>query len=213
MKKLVLTAAVMGFAASMASAQVYSQNIVGYCKTEIVGGQLSLCAINFQTDDDGILVSELLPKASTPAGTTVYTWDKENMGYIVSTLGSRGWSGDTTLYFGDAFWVASGAEAGVVNEVLVSGEVLLENQVINLPIGIVATGYGYPVDKDLKTTQIAADLPTGSAIYTWDASTQSYTVLTKGSRGWTGSGAVAPGTGFWVDNNGAALNVTEPVPF
>ncbi len=215
MKKLVLTAAVLGFAASMASAQVYSQNIVGYCKTEFVGGQLTLCAINFLTDDDGILVSELLPKESTPIGTYVYTWDKENMGYIVSFVtGRRVWSGDTALYFGDAFWVQSGAAAGVTNEVVVSGEVLLEDQVINLPIGLVATGYGYPVNKELKTTQIATDLANGSMIYTWDASSQGYAVLQKSARGtWSGSGAVSPGTGFWVNNNGAELNVTEPVPF
>jgi len=211
MKKLAMTVVVLACAASVVSAQVYSENIVGYTKVQAVGGQLSLVALNFETG--GALVSDLC--GPLPALSAVYLWDKTNQQYIPVTKNTRGaWVGDTAVNLGDAFWIAPSGTG--TNELIFSGEVLTDDAMIDIPVGLTATGYFYPVEMDFRTTQMASDLAALSAVYLWDDAAQGYIPWTKNTRGaWVGSGNanLDPKGGFWIDNAGEATQVTEPVPF
>ena len=212
MKKLVMTVAVLACAASIASAQtVTSANMVGYTKVNAVGSELALVALNFETD--GATLSELIPGSDLPGLSTIYIWDKGTAAYLVATLSTRGaWSMDPVIDLGDAFWIAPAGTG--TNELIFSGEVLIEDSIITLPAGIIATGYGYPVDKDFTTTEMAAELPGLSTVYTWDEGTQAYSVFTKSTRGaWSGSPILDPVGGFWIDNPEGELTVTNTVPF
>ncbi|MDZ8117921.1 hypothetical protein [Pontiella agarivorans] len=212
MKKIIATAAMAACAAVVTAQTVTSANIVGYTKVEAVGGELTLVALNF---DAGSATLQDLLGTDLPALSGVFLWDKGTGAYVGSTLNTRGsWTPNLTVNTGDAFWVSTAGSG--TNELILSGEVITDDVVVTLPAGIVATGYGYPVEKDFKDTQMASDLPSLSGIFLWDADTQSYAAWSKNTRGsWVGTGdpILAPSAGFWVDNAGSEVDVTEPVPF
>lgn len=211
MKKLIMTAAVVA-CASIVSAQVVSDNIVGYTKVTAVGGELSLVSLNFNTG--GALVGADLC-ANLPALSSVYVWDKVSQTYLATSKNTRGaWVGDVGVDIGDAFWIeAAGAGS---TELVFAGEVLQDPALIPVSAGLTATGYFFPVAKDVTTTQIAADLPALSSIYVWDNGLQVYAAYSKNTRGaWAGSGnkVLDPKGGFWIENASGAFTTTEPVPF
>ena len=211
MKKLVMTVAVLACAASIVSAQtVTSANMVGYTKVNAVGGQLTMCALNFETG--GATLQELIG-TDVPNLSGLFLWDVSAGAYVTASLGSRGtWSPDLVLELGDAFWIQAAGSG--TNELIFSGEVLITDSVITVPSGLAMVGYGYPVDQDWQNTQISADLPNLSGLFVWDNDTQSYTTYAKGSRGtWNGNPGLGPTEGFWVDNSGVQIDVDEPVPF
>lgn len=211
MKKLVMTVAVLACAASIVSAQtVTSANMVGYAKFDAVGGQLTLVGVNFETG--GATVVDLIGD-QLPGGSKLYIWDKSANTYIPVAKGLFGWSpGATVLDNGDALWVESGAVAGVTNEVVFSGEVLLSKTNSVAMSGLDCTAYFYPVETLWGDTDLQVQLGTGSKLYVWNG--DSYDPYTKGLFGW-GAGLnviIGPTTGFWVESAGA-ITWEETRPF
>ena len=209
MKKLIMTAAVVA-CASIVTAQVVSDNIVGYTKVSATGGELTLVGINFDTG--GATITDLIG-TSVPALSVVYKWDKVTDTYAVSTINSRGaWSQNFVLDRGDALFVKpSGAGT---SDLVFAGEVLSDPAVITVPTGIRAMSYEFPVDAAWTSTQLSSDVPALSALYTWNQGTQSYGVSTKNSRGaWSVNPTISPSQAFFINNPGGQIDVTEPVPF
>ena len=208
MKKLVLTAAAVACASMVMAQTTTSQNIVGYTKVSVDGGDLALVAVNF---DSPITLQELIGTA-VPALSTVYKWDKGTMAYAIATLNARGaWGPNLTLDIGDAFYIAP-AGAGT-SEIIIPGEVLGTDATIPVPTGIVATGMYFPVAQPWTSSALSGDLPALSTLYTWDQVAQGYGIFTKNARGaWSGNPTIGVKDGFFVDNPGGPLSVVEPNP-
>lgn len=207
-----MTAAVLACAASIVSAQtVTSANIVGYTKVEAVGGQLVLAALNFETG--GSVLTDFIPNGALPASSAAFLWNKDTGAYVSSSVNARGnWNNDFAIATGDALWIQAGGSG--TNEIILPGEVITVDTDIPVTNGIVATGYFFPVETLWQSTDLSAAMPNGSVVHVWDAGLQSYASATKNARGtWNANPVIGPSSGFWIENSGAATNVTETVPF
>lgn len=221
MKKLIMTAAVLACAASIVSAQtVSSANMVGYNKSTIVGGQLTIVAFNF-TDSSG-LVSELIGD-QLPFQSKLYVWDKDSDSYRAYTKGGRFapgvWPADAYIENGEAVWVEAPVGSGT-NELVFSGEVLMEETntvTIATPGDFEMTGFYYPVDIAFGDTDLANQLPFQSKVHFWNGT--GYDSYTKSGRFPPGvwsteaQAKVIPNNGgFWIESTGT-VNWVESRPF
>ncbi|MCF7817689.1 MAG: hypothetical protein K9M54_07390 [Kiritimatiellales bacterium] len=206
MKKLVVTAAMLACAASMASAQtVTSANMVGYAKVNAIGGQLTLVALNFETG--GLTLNDVF--GTLPSASAIHLWDKTGNTYITSTKGRAGFSPNSVIGLGDAFWIQAAGTG--TNEVILSGEVLLSaTNVVSVATGLDATGYFYPVETLWQDTDLAAQLPSASAVHIWNG--VGYSTYTKGRAGWSGNPTIGVGSGFWVQSP-SSFTWSEVRPF
>ncbi len=216
MKKLIMTAAVVACAAVVTAQTVTSANIVGYNKVDVVGGQLALVALNFDSSAPATL-NDLIGTA-LPNLSKAYVWDKSTAGYLATaaySTRSGAWSPNHAIDLGDAFWIESAAAPGVTNELIFSGEVALTVVSNSVPgSGVVATGIGFPVDIDFRSTVISTNLPANSLIYQWNGA--GYDSKLKSARSGWGTTAipVGVGEGFWLQNGGATeVIAAEPPPF
>jgi len=207
MKKLIMATAVVAVAASMASAQVLSDNIVGYTKIDCPAGQLVLAGINFDTG--GATIATMFPGTTFANTTKLYVWNKTTDAYVTATKGAFGWgaAGSTVLDNGTALWIQSATAKTVV----IPGEVLTADNSVALP-GLEMNSYFYPVSTAVKDMDLAAQLGVGSKIYVWNGT--GYTTATKGAFGWgvPGNTVIGPSTGFWV-SPAAPITWNEVVPF
>jgi len=211
MKKLVMTAVALTCVASIASAQtITSANTVGYTRVNAIGGELTLVAVNFDTS--GITLQDLIG-TDVPSLSGIFKWDKQTDTYAVSTLNSRGsWSPNLVLDLGDALFIQPAGSG--TNELIIPGEVLLNDAIIGIPTGIRATGYFFPVNTAWTGTELSDDLPALSGLFTWDEVAQSYNVSTKNSRGtWSADPVIGPAQAFFIDNSGGPITSTNTVPF
>ncbi len=211
MKKLVMTVALIACATVGSAQTVTSANIVGYSKVNPVGGELSLVALNFDAGSANTL--EDLIGQSVPNLTWVYLWDVDAGAYESAQLSARGsWTPNLEVELGDAFWIQPAGSG--TNEVVFSGEVLVEDAIVTLPAGVSMLGYGYPVNLEWQSTQMSSDLDNLSWVFTWDQGTQAYISAQKSARGsWTANPSIGVTEGFWVDNAGDQIDVAEPLPF
>lgn len=211
MKKLAIAVAAVACASVVMAQTVTSQNIVGYTKiTATGGGDLTMGALNFNANS--ATVGELFD--ALPSESSVYIWNKGTGNYIIAGKDKRGnWdaNGSTVLAGGDAFWIEPGGVGST--EIVLPGEVLVDQALIDVPAGIVMTGYYYPVQKSLQTTQLADDIPNDSSVYFWDSGTQGYIIASKDKRGnWDANPLITPAAGFWVESASAFVS-TNDVPF
>jgi hypothetical protein len=203
-KTILLTAALVAAGAVTASAQVYSVNAVGYVQETLMPGFNLVANPLDASNNGGNVVSNLF--TSVPDGTTVYTYDPSTSAYSISTYSSggpfgAGWSTPdmTVAPGGGAFVYVPGTdnvtvtfvgevEQGQLSNPLPQGFAIASSMVPQA--GAVSTDLGYP----------AAD---GDTIYTFDASTQGYSVYTYSSGGPFGAGwspsepQMTVGQAFW----------------
>ena len=216
MKKLVMTVVVLASAASIATAQtVTSENVVGYTKVEAIGGQLSLVAVNFETDGAALnaLVGDQLDDLSS-----IFVWDKDGGVYLPVASKTRGtWSPDHVINMGDALWLSPSGSA--TQDVLFAGEVLISgtNSYTVAP-GIDATGFYYPTEVTFKDTDLAATVPDLSTLFVWTGSAYHQWNKTRGS--WapvapaTGDAVLGPSQAYWIKSASSTnKTVNEIRPF
>ena len=211
MKKTVTIMLAVMLGAFVAQAQTTSDNIVGYGKVNAVGGELTLVALNFDTG--GLALNDLF--SDLPSGSAIHVWDKASGAYVSSNKGRAGFSPNTILSVGDAFWIQAGGSG--TTEIVLPGEV--NTDAVNsttIAAGIEATGYFYPVAVAFGDTDLASTLPSGSTIHIWDDSTSSYKSYNKGRAGW-GTGAtevIGVSQGFWVQApSSVSWDETRPFDF
>jgi hypothetical protein len=209
MKKTVITLAVVAFVAAAAQAQTTSANLVGYTKVNAVGGQLSLVALNFEGSSS--TVADLFGD-QLPANSKVHLWNGSAYSTVIKNSRS-GW-GAGSIARGDAFWIESGASAGVTNEVIFAGEVLTAStNTTSIAGGIDLVGYSFPVETIFGSTDLADALPNNSKIHVWNGS--GYQTAIKNSRSGWGAGAnfvIGVNDGFWVETD-SAIDWDEARPF
>jgi hypothetical protein len=222
MKKLVMTAAVLACAASIVSAQVYSQNIVGYAKRSIPVSSFRMISAQFVASNshtNGITLGNAFSNVGDQD--QVLFWN--GSGYDVYTYyAGYGWydvtatvpSDDVLIPQGTAVWAKSNSGTDLV----ISGEVPSSGSVTNmLSSGFNMVSDPYPVDMTL------ADIPTNSLsdqdqAMLWNGS--GYGVYTYyAGYGWydvtatipSGSTKVSVGQGFWLKSaSGGALIFNKP---
>jgi len=209
MKKLVLTAAVLGFAASIASAQVYSQNIVGYSKKSLIAEKFEIISAQFlASETNGISLGNAL--SGIEDQDQVLFWN--GAGYDVYTYwAGYGWydasatveSDDVLIPQGSSVWVKSSAGS----DLTVAGEVTSADSVTNtLSAGFNMVASPYPVAMKLSDLPVNALSDQDQAIIWNGAGYDSYTYWA--GYGWYDASAtvesddvtVPVGGGFWLSS-------------
>lgn len=209
MKKLLMTVAVMGFAASIVSAQVYSQNIVGYAKKSPDAGQFLMVSPQFQGSANGMTLGDAFVGVSDES--VVFTWDGSSYTKYTYFSAAPGWfdnlfapADDVLVGEGDGVWLQGGTAAA---ELLIAGEVPSAGSITNtLVAGFNMVANPYPVAMTLG--ELPADsLSDEDVVFTWDGSTYTkYTYFTA-APGWfdnlfapADDVEVAVGDAFWLDS-------------
>jgi len=222
-KTLLLSAVALaaGIVASQAQSNVFSANVVGYASVVIAGnGQFTLIANPFD-DGNGNQLTNVVT-SGLPNQSQVLTWDTIN-GYTTYRKTAAGWTGSTNLPPGTGFFVRNGAVGGgapAITNTFV-GSIVVPNggSVTNaMPVGYTLQSSPIPYSGNVAiASQAGGDanmdfgtpLPVQSQILTWDP-VNGYTTLRKTAAGWSGTGTITPGQGFFIYNkNGPATQAVE----
>lgn len=207
MKKLLMTVAVMGFAASIVSAQVYSQNIVGYSKTDIGAGGIDIVALQFSGMDDGVTLAnsfdglaenESVLYRFNGAGYDVYNFYGDNGWYQGAVLAD-----DVVINKGEAVWLQGGSSAITAMQ---SGDVPSADSLTNsVAAGIDLTSNPYPVATRLGDLEGSALVENDAILYVFNGA--GYDVYNYyGVNGWYQGATladdveIAVGQGFWLQS-------------
>jgi hypothetical protein len=208
MKKLIMTAAVLA-CAGIVSAQVYSENIVGYAKDVASGAGFHISGVPFDVADpspEGVFGSQY------SLGTKIYLWT--GSGYAISTYSSvfdygtytyvDQWDPNTLdLSSGNGFWIETvGAETAIK-----SGEVNLSDSVTNsIVVGFQLLSNPYPVYQTVaamgfsptRCDKVYAFTGTGYAISTY-SSVFDYGTYTYVDKWDPDTLTIDVGEGFWYE--------------
>ncbi len=191
MKKLqALGAGLLACAALLepASAQVYSQNAVGYVKVEVPRGTLSMLRNDFKDMEGETLTPDRVFGNTLPVDTKVYVWDASQQNYLISTYRievgppptfttTTNWSSDAlVLERGVGFWLQIPQSAPSTNyTVYLMGEVPNDQDAtISIEDGLNLIAYSYPVEVTWTNSNLAKSAVVDDAVYYWDDSIQNY---------------------------------------
>ncbi len=206
MKKLVMTAAVLGFAASVVSAQVYSENIVGYAKNTLPSAGFSLVA---PAQFGGAAGEVTLDNAfsGVAGGDKVYVYNGTTYD-IYSYFEGYGWfdslfnpAGSVALSAGDAVWYQGAASAVV----MMAGEVPSSTSIqVAVSTGFNLVSNPYPVAMALDDIDVSG-FAGNEKVYVYNGTT--YDIYTYfAGYGWfdslfnpAGGVEVPVGQGFWLE--------------
>ena len=147
MKKTVMTAAVLGFAASIVSAQVYSQNIVGYAKLPEPTSGLDIVSPQFWTVSGETTLGDAFSGLADES--LLYIWNGVNgydpyryyvgWGWYHDVSGDE--SNDLSVGAGVAVWLVGGG-----SDAMMAGEVPSSSSITNvLGDGLNMVANPYPV--------------------------------------------------------------------
>jgi hypothetical protein len=204
MKKLIMTAAVVACAASMVSAQVYSQNIVGYSKTDIGAGAIDIVALQFSGMDAGVTLSNAF-SGLTANESVLYRFNGVSYD-VYNYYGANGWykgatpSDDVVIDKGEEGWLKGGSAADTA---LQAGEVPSAASLTNtVSAGIGLVANPYPVETRLGDLAGTALVSNDTIVYVFNG--VSYDVYNYyGVNGWYKGATlsddvkIAVGQGFW----------------
>lgn len=183
-KTLLLTAAALAAGLVGASAQVYSQNIVGYANVPLKAG-FTMVANPLNATNNHL--SSLFPNAGF--GDTIYKYN--GVSYDSSTFVGV-WSPDLVLNPGEgAFY-----NAGVSNTVTFVGEVLTGSLSNNIPVGLSIRSSQVPQSDKLENMNFPAGF--GDTIYFWRSGgyvSSTYVGI------WSPDAIPAVGEAFWVNSS------------
>lgn len=215
MKKIIATATVLACAASMASAQVTSANIVGYAKKSLSSGALIIVSPQFRAGStNGIALGDAF--SGLTDASRVYSWTGSGYGVYEFYNGEGlGWfdvnnayapANDVIVTQGAGVWLADGSGG---SSPIMAGEVPSVASVTNtLAAAINLVANPYPVAfqlGDIDTTSLSD----ADRIYAYNGSTYDvYEFYNGEGLGWFDvNNAYAPanaetidvGQGFWLD--------------
>lgn len=220
MKRMISLAVGSLVMATMAFGQtnVLSQNAVGYVKVTIEPGDLALLRYDFEQIDASPSTLSNTIGDQVPNGSNAYLWDRSAKSWVIAAKGSRGWSPDSAITRGDAFFLQVPA-GGATAEVFMLGEVPGSNNgadttVIDNVEGD-AIGFPYPAATTLSAMDIANQAASGANVYLWDQVNQAWSApVNKGSRGWSSDPVIEPGQGFFITTSiGSLVDATETKPY
>lgn len=217
-KTALLTVAAFAAGLAGASAQVYSQNIVGYVNTVLTGNNAFTLVANPLDNGNGNFATNLVdPSNLLPAKTKILTWN--GSGFNNLQKGGGGWPANSlSVPPGVGFFVYLPATqvSNVTNTFV--GNVLLASgsSVTNVvPVGLSLWGSPLPFAGDLTTDTNLNISPlltvSKSQLLTWNGS--GYNNAQKGGAGWNTNSVISVGQGFFVNSKvGNGSNWVQSLP-
>lgn len=157
--KTLLVAAVLGaVGVATASAQVTSENVVGYVKKDLMAG---ISLISNPLSNGANMASEVIP--SPPVGTTIYLYD----GVSFTSSNFLGvWAPDVELPVGAGFYI----QLGEATSITFIGDVLQGNASNKqIPMGLSIQGSLVPQAGGIST-DLGFPAEVGDTVFTWDGS-------------------------------------------
>lgn len=204
-KTLLLAAATLAASLAVSSAQVYSQNVVGYYQVNLPAG-FNMLGVQLAPGPNGTgnTVQNVFG-TNVPSGTTVYAFTGGGFANPATYSTKGGWAGDTNSA-NAALTPGKGVFVSVPSAVTLTvvGEVSQGN--LSNPY---AAGYNMIASQVPQGGLVQADLaytPTsGDTVYRYDANIQNYinpasTYSTKGGWGGAGQPNVTVGEAFWLNS-------------
>lgn len=208
-KTLLIAAAALAVGVISSQAQpVYSQNIVGYVNSTLVGGNYTMCSTPLQVGTNLNNAETVLPSAA--AGDSVLVWNGGGFdNYIFAApglwIGPSGPGAAPTLNPGTAFFYYNN-NADMTNTYV--GSVTLSNSV-TLGAGVYTMcAIAAPVSDNLEGATLNLPLTAGDNVLFWNPSSSSYDTYIFAAPGvWIGPSGPGPaptlpvGQGFFYFNN------------
>jgi hypothetical protein len=204
-KSLFIAAAALAAGIASSSAQVYSQNVVGYINLTLNEG---FNMISAQLDLDGTGTNNTVNTVfgtNVPIGTVVYTWNGSSWVSDVLSLKSGTWGAPNQALnpgMGAFVDIPTGAYGGSTGTVTITGNVL-QGSLVNPNI----PGPGYnvvssmvPLSGGLQTSLGYTPQP-GDGVYLYTNNTYNFYAFSLKSSTWTPSEPqITVGQGFWLDS-------------
>lgn len=198
-KTLFLSAAALaaGVLSTMAQANVYSVNVVGYVNKVIPPNQFVLLANPLDAaTNDVIALGAALPNKST-----IQIWN--GSGFTLAGKTASGWDNNFQIPVGTGFFVKTPSTASTITNTFV-GSVAVAYGATNsmaLPTGFSLVGSMIPVagtltDAGPNTLNLGNSLPNKSTVQTWDGT--KFVVSGKTASGWDTPLTIGVGEGFFV---------------
>jgi hypothetical protein len=206
MKKIVITAIIIGLISGSALAQtVSSANVVGFTKQTIPANAIRIVANSFFTTNEiGVTIGDAFGTA-LPADSEIYSWNGikysvytyfEGIGWFDPDLNS---ASDVVIERGDAIWIRSGASFST-NSIL-SGNVPQSGSTTNtLVAGLNLISVPYPAGVQIKDLGIN---PVGDdELYLFNGAYNTYTYFDgigwfDGDLNSADTIEIPAGVGFW----------------
>ena len=229
MKKTLWIAIVGALVASVVAAsaqEVLSANAVGYIKKTLPpsGGFVMMnIPLDSMTEASNVF-GRTSVALEAPSGSTVFFWNEAGQIWSIGSKGTKGWQpaqSNQLVIAGQSFFLKSPTNALDPTDVTITGEV---PPTIGQPvIARTVPGQGnlstlanpYPVDFKFGESRLAIDALSGSTVFFWNSSGQSWSIGSKGTKGWQPAQSnqiVAAGDGFFLKASNATSFVwTEPV--
>jgi hypothetical protein len=209
-KSLVLAAAALCAGLLSASAQVYSQNVVGYVNLQLTNG-MNLVSTPLDLDGSGTnnTVTSIVG-TNLPNGSRVYAYNKNTQGYVFATYlaGTATWANaanvNPLIQPGDGFFLQIPAAAAYPQTVTMVGNVLGGTNTYSIFNGYQIIGSKLPIGGGLQTalnyTPVNSD-----RVYQWFPASQTYsspkTYLSSSSTWIGGQPQITVGEGFWLQGH------------
>lgn len=212
-KTTLVAAAILaaGLASSMAQANVYSLNVVGYVNTSYVPGFNAAANPLVGSPDNGL--NTVLSGAGVPDGTIVFTWDAATQDFspVLPTYvaSSATWSPNNSVVQGQGFFVL--APSAFTHTWV--GEV--KQGTTTTPIAPGFNGIASPSPIDGATPVVLAGMVSndGDIVFKWNPATQDFgasATYIASSSTWTPAVNFGVGEGlFYLSTRGTTVNWTN----
>jgi hypothetical protein len=194
-----------GLVSSMAQANVYSLNIVGYVNVPVTSGKLALLNNPLIPSGGNTAISNVLTLANGSDGSSVYQWNKATSSWdTIGWIDGFGWDASANLPVGSGFFVSP----TLTQTITFVGDVQTGTSTNVIGTALSLLGSKVPVAGPQPGSTVGND---GDSIFTWDAVAGTWvTSGFIGGFGWDSANVNGPalnvGEGFFYQNTGAALN-------
>jgi hypothetical protein len=194
-----------GLVSSMAQANVYSLNIVGYVNVPVTSGKLALLNNPLIPSGGNNSISNVLTLANGSDGSSVFQWNTGTAsGDAIGWIDGFGWDAPANLNVGNGFFL----QPTLSQTVTFVGDVQTGSSTNTITGGLTLLGSKVPVAGPQPGSTVGND---GDAIFTWNAVGQSWNASSFiDGFGWdsvsVNGPAVGVAEGFFYQNTGATVN-------
>jgi len=194
-----------GLLSSMAQANVYSLNIVGYVNVPVTSGKLALLANPLISSGGNYNITNVLTLQNGSDGSTLFQWNKATSSWnTVGWIDGFGWDTAANLNLGQGFFL----QPTLSQTVTFVGDVQTGTSTNAIAGGLSLLGSKVPVAGPAPGSTVGND---GDTIFTWNSTAGAWVPNGFiGGFGWDSASINGPvvnvADGFFYQNTGASLN-------
>lgn len=194
-----------GLVSSMAQANVYSLNIVGYVNVPVTSGKLALLANPLIPSGGNTAISNVLTLANGSDSSTIFQWNTGTSSWdAIGWIDGFGWDTAANLDLGKGFFL----QPTLTQTVTFVGEVQTGTSTNAINGGLSLLGSKVPVAGPVPGSAVGND---SDSIFTWNAVGQAWNASSFiDGFGWDSASVNGPvlgvAEGFFYQNTGASLN-------